>query len=451
MTLLDSLKQNKNKIKNTIVVLLIITVLITSFYVELVYIGLIALALTIILALTYGLIGGIAGAITSIITIYISSSLHGYLSIEQVVNSLLILMAIGIGIGWAKDTLEEREKEIRETKKKYEKLASEKSILLDNINTHIWYLKNPDTYGLVNNPHAKFHGYKKKQIENKKITEILNKKEAEKIIKDNKKVFQSKKPLKTKHWLTNKKGEKKLFSIKKTPKTKQNKVEYVVCTANDITDKKRTRQREKFLHSLLRHDVRNKSQIIYGYIDILKNQKHPKKTQKYINKTHKAIQEQIEIIDKVRALQKIDQHQKTEINITKTIQKTINQNKDLAEQKNIQIKTKTPKKQIKALGGPLITELLNNIIENAIKHSNATQIKIKTQNQNNQTKITIEDNGKGIPDKQKQKIFKKGYTTNGTGLGLYIAKTIANEYQGNIKLTDSKLGGAKFQITLPSN
>lgn len=66
-------------------------------------------------------------------------------------------------------------------------------------------------------------------------------------------------------------------------------------------------------------------------------------------------------------------------------------------------------------------------------------------------KTFIEDDGIGIPDDEKEKIFEKGYKKGeqaGSGLGLHLAKTIAESYGGNIDIEDSELGGAKFIISL---
>lgn len=69
--------------------------------------------------------------------------------------------------------------------------------------------------------------------------------------------------------------------------------------------------------------------------------------------------------------------------------------------------------------------------------------------------ITVEDNGIGIPNKNRDKIYEQGFTTRehrgGTGMGLYISKLIVEEYGGIIYL-DSKLGqGTKFYVEIPIN
>lgn len=68
-------------------------------------------------------------------------------------------------------------------------------------------------------------------------------------------------------------------------------------------------------------------------------------------------------------------------------------------------------------------------------------------------RLRIFDNGEGIPDANRVQVWKSFYTTKGSwrnGLGLAIAKQIVDKHQGQIEIVDSPLGGAGFQILLPT-
>lgn len=142
-------------------------------------------------------------------------------------------------------------RDITERKKletKFEKLSEAQSILLDNIDIQVWYLKDINTYGAVNRAHADFFGLNKHQLENKNVYEFLSKKEAEICAMGNKRVFQNKRQVHTEEWLKNDKGEHRLISIVKTPKlTANNEVEYVICCGQDITERKRDELQLKYL------------------------------------------------------------------------------------------------------------------------------------------------------------------------------------------------------------
>lgn len=118
-----------------------------------------------------------------------------------------------------------------------EKKVEEQKLLLDNIQTQIWYLKDAKTYGAINKAHAEFLDLDKKNIEHKALTDVLGKEEAELFIGYNQKVFGQKIRVQTEDLLKNGKGEKRLLSMVFTPKLDNDgDVEYVVCSGEDITD-----------------------------------------------------------------------------------------------------------------------------------------------------------------------------------------------------------------------
>ncbi len=105
-------------------------------------------------------------------------------------------------------------------------------------------------------------------------------------------------------------------------------------------------------------------------------------------------------------------------------------------------------------------ELLEWVFENLIKNSldaldkakNTIEISTRLDSAKNQVVITYEDNGRGIPRKNRRKIFQPGYTTkkHSWGLGLTLVKRIIEEYHnGKIRLVDTGPDGTTFEIRLP--
>ena len=102
--------------------------------------------------------------------------------------------------------------------------------------------------------------------------------------------------------------------------------------------------------------------------------------------------------------------------------------------------------------------VVSNIIENAIKYTpeNAT-IQCALIHRNNEVLITIADNGLGIPEREKEKIFSKFYrvgnedtrATTGTGLGLYMVRELLKLLNGKITVRDNQPVGVLFEIQLP--
>jgi len=103
----------------------------------------------------------------------------------------------------------------------------------------------------------------------------------------------------------------------------------------------------------------------------------------------------------------------------------------------------------------LIQRSLNNIIDNSIKYAN--KINIALSKENNNTIITIDDDGLGIPENEYQNVFKpfyklaksRGDSRSSVGLGLSITSDIIKSHGGNIVLEKSSLNGLRVKVYLP--
>jgi len=102
--------------------------------------------------------------------------------------------------------------------------------------------------------------------------------------------------------------------------------------------------------------------------------------------------------------------------------------------------------------------MLNNLLENAAKYSPPdSRIKIKLQKTDGRINLSVADEGSGIPDHEKRKVFQKFYrigkeetrNTKGTGLGLFIVKYIVEHHRGKISIRDNSPHGSVFEIAFP--
>lgn len=133
------------------------------------------------------------------------------------------------------------EREQRELEKEK---SREQRLLLDSIPIQVWYLKDAETYRAANKAHAEFLGKKKEELENKSLFEVTGtKEEARAYIEGNRRVFAEKRQIQTEEWVYNGCGEKRLLSIVRTPGFDSNgNVEYVICSAQDITEQKQAEE-----------------------------------------------------------------------------------------------------------------------------------------------------------------------------------------------------------------
>ncbi|WP_319506812.1 ATP-binding protein [uncultured Methanolobus sp.] len=98
-----------------------------------------------------------------------------------------------------------------------------------------------------------------------------------------------------------------------------------------------------------------------------------------------------------------------------------------------------------------LSSVLDNIISNALIHGNASKVDIEIMSHNDTCEISIVDNGTGISDEVKSRVFDEGYKygkSGNTGFGLYIVRKTVERYDGTVRVEDNKPTGAKFVIEL---
>lgn len=106
----------------------------------------------------------------------------------------------------------------------------------------------------------------------------------------------------------------------------------------------------------------------------------------------------------------------------------------------------------------LLKSLVLNLIENAIKYApKDTFIDILLNKKSGMLVLSITDQGKLIPDQEKEKIFNRFYrmgseetrTSTGVGLGLFIVYQVAKMHHGDVQIIDQPSGGKTFKVEMP--
>ena len=98
-------------------------------------------------------------------------------------------------------------------------------------------------------------------------------------------------------------------------------------------------------------------------------------------------------------------------------------------------------------------EMLGNLIDNAGKWAR-TRVVVDVRREGSQLCFTVDDDGPGIPEEQRQRMFERGVQLDerrtGSGLGLDIVRALADSYGGSVQALASPLGGARLVLRLPA-
>ena len=118
-------------------------------------------------------------------------------------------------------------------------------------------------------------------------------------------------------------------------------------------------------------------------------------------------------------------------------------------------------KDIYFTGDRLLLQIaVNNLLDNAIKYSpRESKVSVELRKENSTITLLIKDEGKGIEDEEKEKVFDKFYRTGniytkgakGTGLGLFLTRKIIQQHNGSIIVTSNHPQGCNFVISFNEN
>jgi signal transduction histidine kinase len=242
-------------------------------------------------------------------------------------------------------------------------------------------------------------------------------------------------------------------------------------TFNSMMDSlEEAKSRSDMYLDLMGHDINNMNQVALGYLELADNLIESgdtigKSREALIKKPIGALEDSFNLIDNVRKLQRAS----TEALLTSTVDlnKTLS---ELADQyshipgRDIKIDFERAGEHL-VRANELIKDVFSNLIWNAIKHSDpgkplAIRLSVdeKTYDGKKYYEVSVEDNGPGIKDELKDRLFSRfsrGETkAKGSGLGLYLVKTLVDGFHGRVRVEDSVLGdhtkGAKFVVMLPA-
>ena len=220
-----------------------------------------------------------------------------------------------------------------------------------------------------------------------------------------------------------------------------------IHVVSDITERKQAeeelkinRERLKTANSILRHDIANDLIVIKSALDIY----HEEQDKTMLDEIDKRVEKSLNTIKQQREQEQfLDSHSDlNEFQIDNVIQEIIKDYPGI-----ICNVTGTGK----AYADNAIYSVFENIINNAKMHAKSTKLDIDITYNEDFCEIRFADDGIGIADEIKYKVFEKGfqYGENGhTGIGLYIVKKAVNDYGGEVFIQNNTPKGAVFVIRL---
>jgi PAS domain S-box-containing protein len=245
-----------------------------------------------------------------------------------------------------------------------------------------------------------------------------------------------------------------------------------VVIALDITDRKRaevslmeSKAQADLYVDLMGHDINNLNQVALGYLELATERLAlDEESREFIVKPMEALMKSSQLIDKVKKLQlmRSGHLESKTVDVGKTIEDVVRTYSGVPG-RAVTINYIPVKGLVSA--DELLTDVFSNLVLNAIKHSPCDKplvIDISVSelpvDGKDHYRITVDDNGPGIPDERKESVFGRFSTgpnhVKGSGLGLYLVKSLVESYGGSVWVENRVDGnykeGSRFVVVLPA-
>ncbi len=241
---------------------------------------------------------------------------------------------------------------------------------------------------------------------------------------------------------------------------------FFVGIERDITKEKEIDRAKTEFVSLASHQLKTPLTIISWYAEMLTNGdagKLTEKQQKYLTEIYLADRRMVNLINALLNVSRIDlgtfSIESRRIDLKKVAQDALKELSPKTTEKHQIVSLSADQKSAKINADEnMVRIIFTNLISNAVKYTPANgKIGIGIKNTAKGTAITVSDTGCGIPKNQQDKIFTKLFRadnaraveTDGTGLGLYIVRSILEKSGGKIWFESEEGKGSTFHVSLP--
>jgi len=212
------------------------------------------------------------------------------------------------------------------------------------------------------------------------------------------------------------------------------------------------------------HELKTPLAILRGETEVALRTDYTTSEYKTVLKENmEEIEQIIKVVEDLLLLAKLDYKPKfikfEKFDFKEFFNAIVDKTKLIAEEKNINVSCLLPKEDIALEGDPLhLRRLFFNIIHNAIKFTpSGKNISLKAVKEDGLLKVSIADEGVGIPPEHLPFIFDRFFQVpgrdedpqKGTGLGLSIAQSVAKAHQGKIEAQSQLNKGSTFTVALP--
>lgn len=249
----------------------------------------------------------------------------------------------------------------------------------------------------------------------------------------------------------------------------QEEVMGVVILIEDVTEQKMIDKMRTEIVSITSHQLRTPLSIVKGNLEMVLDGdfgKVEEKQKEVLNDAFLGNERMISLVNNLMDVSKIEQGELSlqlgAIQLENVVNETVNDLKLFAQKRGVTLSYEVPANPLPKVmaDSQKLKQALTNLIDNSIKYSPKGRVEIKIEAEADKfLKVVVKDNGAGIPEDEQEKIFDRFFRASnitkldpggGTGMGLYIVKSIIKQLGGKLWFESAGNGkGTTFYFTVP--
>ena len=256
-------------------------------------------------------------------------------------------------------------------------------------------------------------------------------------------------------------GSQRYFQVSTTPFTAGGVTTGRLVTITDVTEREAYRRQleEKSeqleaLNRVVRHDIRNDMSVIRGWAETLPphvDEEGREALDRVLQKSEHVIELTETVREFVESLSGDGTIDPRPTELRRHLTTELESARESFPDAEFRAEGEIPETTV--LASEMLSSVFRNLLENAVRHNDADTPEITVEATENEgvVRVRIADNGPGVPDEQKERIFgkgEKGLDSPGSGIGLYLVHTLTDQFGGDVWVEDNELRGAAFVVEL---